>query len=258
MTLLAQEVSLCRGGRMVVQDLSLSLAPGELVVVVGPNGAGKSSLLQLLAGTLQPHQGSLFLDGQPLPRWRPAALARRRAVLPQSPDLTFAFRVLDVVLLGRSAWGGDPETNLRAAAWALAEAGLKGFADRRYSELSGGERQRVHLARTLAQLGPPAGGEARYLLLDEPTNNLDLQHQRSLMISARRLAAAGYGVLAILHDLNLAALYADRLYLLAEGRALVAGSPHEVLALHWLSRAYGPGLRVHADPQSGRPLVLPA
>lgn len=257
-TLRADKVYLSRGGRSVLEDLTLTVRPGELVVIVGPNGAGKSSLLQLLAGTLKPTRGEAFLEGRSLHRWSVDALARQRAMLPQGADLGFAFQVIDVVLLGRSAWPGDAQSDLRIAGWALAETGLKGFEERRYTQLSGGERQRVQLARVLAQLGPPGPGGARYLLLDEPTNNLDLQHQRSLMITARRLAAAGYGVVAILHDLNLAGLYADRLYLLAEGRLLVSGPPAEVLALHWLSQAYGPCLRVQSDPESGRPLVLPA
>lgn len=256
--LAAEAVWLRRGGRPVLQGVSLTVRPGELVAVVGPNGAGKSSLLQLLAGTLAPDRGELRLGDRRLSDWPGEALARRRAVLPQSPSLAFPFTVLEVVLLGRSAWGGDGEANLAAAAWALAETGLAAFAERRYTELSGGERQRVQLARVLAQLGPPRGGEwERYLLLDEPTNNLDLQHQRGLMQTARRLAAGGFGVLAVLHDLNVAALCADRLCLLSEGRVAAAGTAETVLSAEALAGAYGPGLRLLTDPETGRPLVLP-
>lgn len=254
----AESVSLRRGSRPVLQAVSLAVRPGEFVAVVGPNGAGKSSLLHLLAGSLRPDSGEVRLGDRRLSDWSEAALARRRAVLPQAPSLAFPFTVLEVVMLGRSAWGGGDEADLGAVAWALAETGLEAFTERRYTELSGGERQRVQLARVLAQLGPLDGEEReRYLLLDEPTNNLDLQHQRALMQTAQRLASGGFGVLAVLHDLNIAALYADRLYLLSQGHVAAAGGVDAVLNAEALAEAYGPGLRLLIEPESGRPLVLP-
>ncbi len=242
MTLAAVHAAYSLRGRRLLDDASLSLVPGQLHVLLGPNGAGKSTLLRLLAGDLKSGGGQVQLDERPLPAWTSTALARRRAVMMQREDLPFPFRVEEVVALGRLPWQRSASAPGEQAviAAALAEAGANGLAGRRYNELSGGERARVQLARALAQISAPAGdGEARYLLLDEPTASLDFAFQYHCLLTMRRLAARGIGVLAILQDPNLALRHADTVSLIERGRIIARGEPNQVLAPERLSALYG-------------------
>ena len=256
-------VTVRAGSATLLDALSLHVAPGEVVAVVGPNGAGKTTALRVMAGETAPAAGRATLDGRPLAATPPEGLARRRAVLPQESALAFGFTALDVVLLGRTPHRTTRRDDLGAAGRAMAEAGVDHLADRRYPTLSGGERQRVHLARALAQLdaGEAASGDGasagRYLLLDEPTSALDLGHQHAVLKTARRQAAAGAGVLAVLHDLNLAAQYADRIAVLAAGRLVAVGRPHAVLTPTVVRCAFGITVMVTAHPCAACPLVVP-
>jgi iron complex transport system ATP-binding protein len=257
----ASNVRFARGDREILRGVSLALTPGELVAVIGPNGAGKSTLLQLLSGALAARGGAVTLDGAPLNRWCRQALARRRAVLSQTATLGFPFRVLDVVLLGRSPHAGRAarRDDLQVAEAAMRETGILHLADRVYTTLSGGERQRVQLARALAQIWPAPDEEGgRYLLLDEPTNNLDLAHQHAILQIGRRLAGRGTGVLAILHDPNLAALHADRIAVLKDGAILIDGLPDTVLTETTLAAAFGLAVTVRRHPTRDCPYVVPA
>ena len=263
--LVASNLQFARGGQRILRDLSLSVPSGELVAVSGPNGAGKSTLMQMLSGASVPDSGMISLDGLPLKRWSRRAVARRRAVLPQASTLGFPFRVLDVVLLGRSPHRGRTgrEEDLLVAEAAMRETAILQLADRIYTTLSGGERQRVQLARVLAQIWPtrkPAeeGQEGRYLLLDEPTNNLDLAHQHAILEIARRMAGHGIGVLAILHDLNLAARYADRIAVLKAGTILVDDIPDAVLTASTLRDAFNLAVSVQRHPTRDCPYIVPA
>ncbi|WP_407928443.1 heme ABC transporter ATP-binding protein [Deinococcus aquaedulcis] len=242
-------------GREVLRGVSLSLQAGELLAVLGRNGAGKSTLLAHLSGDLRARGVQLF--GQPLPPRRPRELARRRAVLPQHTAVPFAAEVLDIVLLGRIPHGRRETPADRAmAADCLARVGLAGFGARSIQTLSGGEQQRVHLARTLAQLSGTAGD--RVLLLDEPTASLDLAHQHATLRLARDLCAEGVGVLAVLHDLNLAAQYADRVLLLAGGEVLAWGPPAAALTPAHIQAAYGHEVLVTRHPCLDCPLIVSA
>lgn len=259
--LAGRNIHLARGGRTVLVGASLRVTPGNLVAVIGPNGAGKSSLLQVLSRALTPDAGEVALDGRPLFDWNRGALARRRAVLPQAPNVVFPFRVRDVVALGRNPHAGlsDRASDRGVVEAAMAETGITALADRLYATLSGGERQRVHLARVLAQVWfPPDDGSACYLLLDEPTNNLDLAHQHELLIQARRFAASGGGVLAILHDPNLAAAYADRIAIVQDGRVVVDAAPETALEPALLSEVFGLPVEVIRPQGFVRPLIFPA
>lgn len=247
-------------GRDLLQSVTFGLGGGELLAVLGRNGAGKSTLLRHLTGELGKRGVQLF--GQPLREHAPADLARRRAALPQQTPLTFAYEVLDVVLLGRIPHGrretGEDREVARAA---LAQVGLPGFEHRNILTLSGGEQQRVHLARVLAQLwADPAtpGPPPRVLLLDEPTSSLDLAHQHATLRLARDLCAQGVGVIAVLHDLNLAAQYADRILLLSGGRVTALGTPEEVLTPELIEDAYGHRVAVTPHPCLKCPLVVSA
>ena len=249
------------GGKTLLAEACLIVGEGELVAIVGPNGAGKSTLLRLLAGELKPSRGAIALDGKPLAAWNRRALARRRAVLPQSSSLTFPFAVAEVVLLGRAPHNGGIETPLDRAIMraALEATGIAALAARAYPSLSGGERQRVHLARVLAQLmTAPDQYAPGLLLLDEPVTSLDPRHQHAALALARGFVASGGGALAILHDVNLAARYADRVIVLAAGRIVAAGRPAEALTPAVLGPVFDMAFRQIADPLGGPPILLAA
>jgi len=225
-------VTLERGSKTVLQEVSVTFAPGKFTAVLGPNGAGKSTLLKLITGELTATSGTVSLEGQPLEAHPRHALACRRAVLPQNSPLSFGFTVEEVVRLGRTPHPGAGESAhcREVAQAALGRLGITALAERRYTALSGGERQRVHLARVLAQIWePPADGKPPILLLDEPTNNLDLAHRHTILHEGQRLADAGAIVVVVLHDLNATLAYADEAVLMHHGRIVASGPVESVL-----------------------------
>jgi iron complex transport system ATP-binding protein len=235
-------------GKVILDRVDLDVEPGKVTALIGPNGAGKSTLLKVMAGGRRASAGHVMLHGRAVSAWPPAALAGLRSVLSQSVSVAFAFRVDEVVRLGLPAGIGKARGDALVAR-ALDRVGLAGFAARDCMTLSGGEQQRVHLARALVQLAAaPDDGRPRYLLLDEPTAGLDLAHQLLVVEVAREHAAAGGGVLAVLHDLNLAALAADRIVALDRGRIVADGSPETVITDRLLAETYRVGLRVNATP----------
>ena len=249
------------GGVNVLENVSVALAPGEVVAVVGPNGSGKSTLLAVLSGALSTRAGHASLEERQLTEWDPLALARRRAVLPQHPQLAFTFSVLEVVQLGRSPHAGtcSLEKNLSIVQDSLMETGVGHLSERSHTTLSGGERQRVQLARVLSQIDfPVADGRSigRYLLLDEPTSNLDLAHGHRILETARRASDRGIGVLAVLHDLNLAAMYADRIVALHDRRVLYQGSPEAVLTKERIQKVFDLSVRVIPHPTRDCPHII--
>lgn len=246
-------------GKRLVDDVSLSVVPGRFLALVGPNGAGKSTLLRALSGERILTEGRIQLNGTSLNRWSTRQLAQMRAVLPQVSNLTFAFRVFEVVLMGRTPHVGKRERQLdyRVAEQALAEVSMTEFSQRIFTTLSGGEQQRVQMARVLAQVWEKSPWGSRYMFLDEPTNNLDIAHQHELLRAARRLAEQGAGVLAILHDLNLAAQYADRIVFLNKGQILSAGPPQEVLTPERIEYAFAIPVSVIQHPTAACPVVVP-
>jgi iron complex transport system ATP-binding protein len=243
-SLVAEQVEFAVGGRKLVDNVSVGVRPGTVHALLGPNGAGKSTLLRLLAGELVPARGNVALDGRPLADWTPRQRAQLRAVLPQAHALAFGFTAAEVVALGRlpcARHGAEAEAKLIHDALAL--AGVAGLAGRSYPTLSGGERARVQLARVLAQVWepplPPLAGCPRFMLLDEPTASLDLAHQHECLRALRAVAGRGIGVLAIVHDPNLALRYADEVTLLREGRVLASGPPALAMDAPALERLYG-------------------
>jgi iron complex transport system ATP-binding protein len=242
----------------VLAEVSLTLAPGEVLGVVGPNGAGKSTLLKLLAGDLKPTSGSVLIGDADLGHMTALSQARRRAVMPQTTVLRFALTGRQVAALGRSpfrAMHTKPE-NDELTELALELAGARALADRIYPELSGGEQQRVQLARAVAQILPFEHTEARFLLLDEPTSSMDLSFQQATLALARAIAEYGIGVLAILHDLNLAAAACDRVLILHEGCKAALGPPENVLCTEMISRCFGVDVTVIRHPKHRYPLVV--
>jgi iron complex transport system ATP-binding protein len=250
----AENLAVSRGGCPVLSGIDLALQPGEVLGVLGPNGAGKSSLLAALCGELQPSAGSVTLDGCALGQWDGQLRAQRLAVLPQSSTLNFAFSVEAVVGMGRLPHASGARLDADIVLQALRAADAEHLLGRNYLQLSGGERQRVHLARVLAQLWPGQAGQV--LLLDEPTSMLDPLHQHITLRAVRAIAAKGCAVMVVLHDLNLAARYCDRLLLLAKGQAQALGSPAEVLGPDLLEAVFGLQVLVQAHPELGHPLII--
>nr|WP_245865112.1 heme ABC transporter ATP-binding protein [Rhodococcus kyotonensis] len=251
-TLRARGVDAVRSGRTVLRSLDLDIVAGEVLALVGPNGAGKSTALGVLAGEIGPRTGQVELHGRLLSAWSDVRVARRRAVLPQQHTVGFSFTVEQVVRMGRSPWNRTPQQDDDDAqiGAAMEECDVERFAHRPFSSLSGGERARTSLARVLAQ-------NTTTLLLDEPTAALDLGHQEKVMSVARARARAGAAVVVVLHDLALAAAYADRVAVLHDGALEAVGDPRAVLRADLLSRVYGHPVEVLDHPVTGALLVLP-
>ncbi|HCX86282.1 MAG TPA: Fe(3+)-dicitrate ABC transporter ATP-binding protein [Micrococcales bacterium] len=253
-TLAARDVQIGYPGRTVISDLSLDVLAGEFTVIVGPNACGKSTLLRALGRMLPTAQGQVVLDGQEISRYSTKEVARRVGLLPQSPVTPDAITVADLVSRGRHPhqrllrqWS---PADAAAVSGALAEVGMVDQADRMVDELSGGQRQRVWIAMTLAQ-------ETPILLLDEPTTYLDVVHQIDVLDLCSRLHAQGRTLVAVLHDLNMAARYASHIVVMSEGRIVAQGSAGEVVTPELLGEAFGLDAVVLADPENGRPLVVP-
>lgn len=251
---IAEGLTYSVAGRAVLRDVSLSLAQGELVALIGPNGAGKSTLLRLLTGYLKPNSGRCWFGGKRLESWSTQTLSRQRAVMRQQTQLGFDWPVEAVVGMGRSPWTPHPEPQIVREVMHI--TGCQPLAGRQYAALSGGEQQRVQLARALAQLwsdGMPRG----WLFLDEPTSALDLYHQQHLLRLLKTLTVQGnLHVCVVLHDLNLAALWADRIVLLHEGKIVSQGAPQQVLQADDLARWYGAQVHVGQHPLNATPQVF--
>ncbi|GAA1919159.1 ABC transporter ATP-binding protein [Nocardioides lentus] len=254
-TLSVQGVTLGYGDRTVVTDLDLAVPPGSITAIVGANACGKSTLLRSMARLLAPREGRVLLDGKDLHRLPTREVARVLGLLPQSPVAPEGIAVADLVSRGRhphqrvlARWSGKDD---EAVASALEVTGTTELADRSVDELSGGQRQRVWIAMALAQ-------ETDVLLLDEPTTFLDVAHQVDVLDLLTELnRERGTTVVMVLHDLNLAARYADHLVAVREGRLHAAGPPAEVLTATVVEEVFGMRSHVVPDPVSGAPMVLP-
>ena len=257
MLLEANNLTIKYGELLAVDQVSVTLNPGEVTAIIGPNGAGKSTLLRALNGYLPVSAGSVTLDDQPLDRFSRRTIGRLIAVVAQEAELRFPITVLEFVLGGRyawatnAAWGWETQHDLDVAEAVLAETELTNLSGRLMNQLSGGERQRAVLARALAT-------EAKILLLDEPTANLDLSHQSSLLSVVRgRCDNQKVAALFVTHDINLAAQFADVVLLMKNGRAVEAGKPTDVLRSEVLEQVFGVRVLVDAHPISGAPRITP-
>lgn len=251
-SLVARGLSVSIDDARLLDSVDFEARPGELHALLGPNGAGKSTLLGALAGDVKPSAGSVTLDGRSLADWKLRELARVRAVLLQQHDVFFPFTVREVVEMGRAPWRGtaSEDDDERMIAEAMELTDVTALTDRAVPSLSGGERARAALARVLAQ-------GASTLMLDEPTAALDLKHQEDVLRLARERAASGDTVIVVLHDLNLAAAYADRVTLLQRGRIVASGDPRTVLTAERITAVYGQPVEVFDHPRTGIPLILP-
>lgn len=252
--LAARDVTLAYDQLVVARDLSVAIPRASFTVIIGPNGCGKSTLLRALARTLKPRAGEVLLEGQPVERMRGKDVARRLALLPQSPVAPEAITVGDLVARGRYPHQGIlrqwSPADARAVAAALDATEVADLRDRYVSDLSGGQRQRVWLAMALAQ-------ETDLLLLDEPTTYLDIAHQVEVMDLCARLHEEGRTLVAVLHDLNQAARYATHLVAMRDGRVVAEGSPAEVVTAERVRDVFGLACRVVPDPETGTPMVVP-
>lgn len=258
----AQNVIYAIGRKTLVDFCSLTLLPGQMTIMIGPNGAGKSTFLKLMSGELRPSGGAVLSLGAPIGTIAAWRLACRRAVMAQAQRLNFPFAVHEVVRLGiegldRARSKGDRDDLVEMA---LVEADMLGYAARDYQSLSGGEQQRVQFARVLCQLSAGQAVEpAQALFLDEPIASLDLRHQLGLMDAVQALARKrSVAVLAVLHDLNLAAHYADDLIVMHGGQIVGRGAPSEVLTDHLIRDVFGVENRGALDMRSlYGPFILP-
>ena len=251
----ARDLSFAFGALPIVSDVTLAVRPGEVVGLVGPNGSGKSTLVRVLSGVLGGYRGSARVEGREVCEVAPRQLARTLAVVPQEPVFGFAFRAREIVLMGRhphlAGLAFESDRDLELAERALDRCGAADLAARSIHELSAGERQRIVFARALAQ-------EPRVLLLDEPASFLDIRHQVELYDVVRELAAVErVAVLTVLHDLNLAAEYCDRIYLLRDGRIEAGGPTAEVLTYANLKRVFDTDVYVDLNALTGKLLVVP-
>lgn len=264
MILRAQHVCLRFGSARILTDVSIEVKPGTVTAVAGPNGAGKTSLLRILSGEIEPSAGVVRLNGRPLRNLSPAQQARRRSVMVQSSPMAFDYFVEEILAMGRhQRIGSVPDI---ASAEIIGDCNIGHLIGRKYNSLSGGERQRVQFARALLQVWPPSGIQAlpcpreidstpRYMLLDEPTASLDLAHELLMLRLARRACGSNIGILLVLHDLNLAARFADRVTLLAGGVVVADGPPTEVLTDGTLSCVYRTNIHVERHERLGRLVI---
>ncbi|MER7453775.1 ABC transporter ATP-binding protein [Nocardia beijingensis] len=251
----AEDVTLGYGDRVIVDGLSLTIAPGVITTVIGPNGCGKSTLLRSLGRLLRPREGRVMLDGKAISTMKTKDVARIVGMLPQSPVAPEGLTVADLVARGRHPhqswfrqWSGADESEVTTA---LERTGIADLAGRPLDELSGGQRQRAWISMALAQ-------GTDILLLDEPTTYLDLAHSVEVLDLVDRLHAdLGRTVVMVLHDLNLAIRYSDQLVVMHAGRVVAAGAPGEVVSVELLREVFDLDARVLEDPVSGRPMIVP-
>ena len=254
----ASDLTVSLSGKTIVHGVSLTAKAGELTAIVGPNGSGKTTTLKAIAGELA-SKGHIAINGHDIRALEPWQLAVKRAVLPQAATIAFPFTVREIVRLGLTVGPNRHADRIEAVTTeALAAVDLAGFAGRFYQELSGGEQQRVQLARVLTQVWEPVlDGEPCFLMLDEPVSALDIRHQLTIMQLARRYCEGGGGVIAVMHDLNLTAMFADHMVMMKNGRIERAGQPTEVMTDDAMEAIFGCRMRINAVPAAGVPFVLP-
>lgn len=241
----------------LLEDVSFEVLPGELLAVIGANGAGKSTLLKLLCKEIPASAGEIYIRQQPINSFKLDHLAKFRAVLTQSNTLSISFKVHELITMGRYPhFDNNPtDTDIDIVRTVMEETGTAQFANRDYNTLSGGEQQRVQLARVIAQIYDQPQG---LLFLDEPTNGLDLLYQQQILVLARNLADRGYCVVSILHDINFASRYADKVLILKKGKRIAFGKPQEVVTCDNIHQAFNIRVRLLNDDEFKCPLVIPS
>ena len=250
MKITTEQLQATLGGSHILKGVSIEVSDKDFVGIIGPNGSGKSTLLKSIYRVLTPQSGTVFLDGNALNSYKPKESARKMAVVAQHNYYNFEFSVQDVVLMGRAphkkAMERDNADDYRIVREALEKVNMGGFAQRSFSTLSGGEQQRVLLARALAQ-------QTQCLILDEPTNHLDIKYQLQLMDIVRSLRLT---VVSAIHDLNIAAMYCNKLFVLQNGRIIAFGPPKQVLTREFIRQVYEVEAKLYTDPETGQMHIL--
>lgn len=250
MKITTEQLQATLGGSHILKGVSIEVSDKDFVGIIGPNGSGKSTLLKSIYRVLTPQSGTVFLDGNALNSYKPKESARKMAVVAQHNYYNFEFSVQDVVLMGRApnkkAMERDNADDYRIVREALEKVNMGGFAQRGFSTLSGGAQQRVILARALAQ-------QTQCLILDEPTNHLDIKYQLQLMDIVRSLRLT---VVAAIHDLNIAAMYCNKLFVLQNGRIIAFGPPKQVLTREFIRQVYEVEAKLYTDPETGQMHIL--
>ena len=250
MKITTEQLQATLGGSHILKGVSIEVSDKDFVGIIGPNGSGKSTLLKSIYRVLTPQSGTVFLDGNALNSYKPKESARKMAVVAQHNYSNFEFSVQDVVLMGRAphkkAMERDNADDYRIVREALEKVNMGGFAQRSFSTLSGGEQQRVILARALAQ-------QTQCLILDEPTNHLDIKYQLQLMDIVRSLRLT---VVSAIHDLNIAAMYCNKLFVLQNGRIIAFGPPKQVLTREFIRQVYEVEAKLYTDPETGQMHIL--
>tara|TARA_Y100001970_G_scaffold54663_1_gene69344 strand:+ start:1922 stop:2695 length:774 start_codon:yes stop_codon:yes gene_type:complete len=251
MSLNLESVSLKLDNRQILKDVSLEINEGEIVSVIGPNGAGKSTLLNVLTGDINPDSGEISYDNKQLKQISIQERAFTRSVMSQMQTLVFNFSVKDVIEMGWLQRGNSDFSNNFSMAFenVTKECNVHNLIHRKFNSLSGGEQRRVHFARTLLQLWRPSeSNDPRYLLLDEPTANLDLSSEMLLMNILKKRASLNVGILVILHDLNLASHFADKIAIIKDGEIMAFGEPEKIMEDAFLTSVYEVPIKVKHDP----------
>lgn len=253
--IVVDQASFVAGDKQILKGIGFNATPGAVLAIIGANGAGKSTLLKLLSKEAVPSAGHIQLDGRDLTAYTTGELARLRAVLTQQQMVSLSFTAKELVLMGRYPHFERQPTahDLQTVEKAMENTGITHLATRHYDTLSGGEQQRVQLARVIAQILDRPGA---WLFLDEPTNGLDLLHQQQLLQQARRMATEGFGVVCILHDINHAAAYADKILVLKGGKQLAYGTPAEVITKETIHDAFGVRVKLYHHEEFKSPLVI--
>ena len=257
MSLQMHNVTVKAYGDKLLSDVNLACESGKLLGIVGENGAGKSTLLNTLAGLSKPTIGKVFINGNDIENESCEQLASLRAVLPQNSDLSFPLSAIEVVRLGMSLGSIATNDQEHLLYQCLMEFDAGHLSNRNYLTLSGGEKQRVQLARVIAQLRCHKNESPQFLLLDEPISALDLYQQYQTLRNVKRLTSSGIGVIAILHDLNMASLYCDQIAVLKKGELIALGVPQMVITEEIVSQAFNIQATIQSHPDKNTPFITP-
>ena len=253
-----ENISFSVGKKQILKNVSASFLPGEFNMILGPNGSGKSSFLKIFSGEINRFQGTVLYDNKKIKELRKEELAKKRAVMSQQADLGFPLLVEEVVMMGRYPhFTFNPnKKDVTICNEVIERMNLVEFKERNYLTLSGGEKQRVQFARVLAQVWEKPADGYRYLFLDEPLNSLDISYQHEFLQAAVELIKGKTVLIAVMHDINLAAHYADNLFFLKEGELIVHGKPKDILSSDMIEKVFNIKTTVIENPVTGKPLII--
>jgi len=253
-----EKISFSVGKKQILKNVSASFLPGEFNMILGPNGSGKSSFLKIFSGEINRFQGTVLYENKKIKELRKEELAKKRAVMSQQADLGFPLLVEEVVMMGRYPhFTFNPnKKDVTICNEVIERMNLVEFKERNYLTLSGGEKQRVQFARVLAQVWEKPADGYRYLFLDEPLNSLDISYQHEFLQAAVELIKDHTVLIAVMHDINLAAHYADNLFFLKEGEMTVHGRPKDILTENIIEKVFNVKTKVIENPVTGKPLVI--